>query len=49
MRTLGIEAFESAYVNLAALVIQEVLERPRKTLGFHTPSEVFRECVASIN
>jgi hypothetical protein len=36
MRTLGIEAFESAYVNQAAPVIQEVHERPRKTLGFHS-------------
>jgi len=29
-------------------IARHLIQRPRKTLGFHTPAEMFSGCIASI-
>ena len=42
----GVNISGYSQVQLNAIA-RQLNERPRKTLGFHTPAEMFRECVAS--
>jgi IS30 family transposase len=41
---MDISGFSQLQLNAIA---RQLNERPRKTLGFHTPAEMFSECVAS--
>jgi IS30 family transposase len=41
---VNISGYSQVQLNAIA---QQLNERPRKTLGFHTPAEMFSECVAS--
>lgn len=41
---MDISGFSQTQLNAIA---RQLNERPRKTLGFHTPAEMFSECVAS--
>ena len=42
----GVNISGYSQVQLNAIA-RQLSERPRKTLGFHTPTEMFSECVAS--
>jgi IS30 family transposase len=42
---MDLSTFSQSQLNAIA---RQLNERPRKTLGFHTPAEMFSECVASI-
>ena len=42
----GIDISGYSQLQLNAIA-RQLNERPRKTLGFHTPAEMFSECVAS--
>jgi len=42
----GVNISGYSQVQLNAIA-RQLNERPRKTLGFHTPAEMFSECVAS--
>ena len=42
----GVNIASYSQVQLNAIA-RQLNERPRKTLGFHTPAEMFSECVAS--
>jgi IS30 family transposase len=42
----GIDISDYSQLQLNAIA-RQLNERPRKTLGFHTPAEMFSECVAS--
>ena len=41
---MDLSSFSQQQLNAIA---RQLKERPRKTLGFHTPAEIFSECVAS--
>lgn len=43
---INIAGYSQAQLNAIA---RQLNQRPRKTLGFHTPAEMFSECVASIS
>ena len=40
---MDLSSFSQLQLNAIA---RQLNERPRKTLGFHTPAEMFSECVA---
>lgn len=43
---INLAGYSQAQLNAIA---RQLNQRPRKTLGFHTPAEMFSECVASIS